>query len=142
MERHVSGSDELFLYTYVSQITTYLDTTKKNLKLLEGYSSDKDYNIFIKSSPETQKTNLSLVQDAVKHTLKSVKECFDEQLFPKVPADFTFKLSQQKFDSEIVPWARTSLSQLKDLNNQDISSQISTINQIIQRYDETYRKVY
>src|SRR2546429_5906274 len=102
MERHSSKSDELHLHTYASLIASYLDTTKKNKKLLEDYSSDKDYDTFVKSGSEAQKINISLVQDAVKNTLQSVKECFEEQLFCKVPADFTFKLSQEDFDKKIV----------------------------------------
>ena len=128
--------------TFSSKLTSYLDTIKKNKKLLEDYSSDKDYNTFVKSSSEAQKINISLVQDTIKSALKSIKECFEESLFCKIPADFALgKVSDEEL-SKIYKFVKDSNLQLENLGSQDISSQISTVNQIIEKYDEIYKQVY
>jgi len=74
------------------QIESYLNIAKRNKPILEGYASEKDYQTFLSASSETQKANLDLIQDALNHAIKSLKEHF--QSFINDNSEWIIELSE------------------------------------------------
>jgi hypothetical protein len=58
----------------MKSIKHHLEIAKRNKSTLEGYVSEEDYQTFLKASSETQQSNIELIEDAVKHTIKSTQE--------------------------------------------------------------------
>jgi hypothetical protein len=137
---------------YMNNLQHHLSAVKSNKQTLAGYASEQDYQTFLSSSSETQKANLGLIEDAIKHTLKSFKEHLDtllgfsQEMFKMVEdmfkgleesglVDEEAKKGKQEMEEgkKVISNCQAKLGKMEKL---DIAEQIKIIKEVWQKLEE------
>ena len=124
----------------------HLEIAKRNKTTLTDYTSEKDYQTFLSASSETQQSNLDLIQDAIKHTIKSTQENLSDclnctQKVIKVTEEMFQELKESGLDNEELAKQEKELEENKttitnlqtklgELEKQSINEQIKTLSEV------------